>query len=256
MARRRLSPREPELDRGERNPDSFADSSDPSGPCPRCGRVSTFELAGSLPLTAGSGYVLDQQGQYEPVVVQRASVLICRGCGQGLVVAEDRYIGERRAVDEDTRAGGTISWRGVHWWPVVDGIGPVDDVPESVRSALAEAARCLWARAPRAAAVMLRRTVEAIVSDRGSDKARAKSRLWEQLDQMAKDGALDATMAEWAKEVRLAGNAGGHFDPLDAVSEDEADDLMRLCRGLIDFLYVMPAKVRRARRGGGPPTPR
>jgi hypothetical protein len=66
---------------------------------------------------------------------------------------------------------------------------------------------------------------------------------------MADEGALDRNLAEWAREIRIAGNAGAHFDPAAPVSADEADDLARLLRALIEYLYEMPARIRRSRRG-------
>jgi hypothetical protein len=64
---------------------------------------------------------------------------------------------------------------------------------------------------------------------------------------MAAEHALDPSLAQWAKELRLAGNAGGHLDPLDNVERSEAEEMSRLARGLFTYLYEMPAKLARSR---------
>jgi hypothetical protein len=144
---------------------------------------------------------------------------------------------------------GLISYRGVHWWPPPSSADLDDSIPASLRDAYAEAMRALGARAPRAAAVMLRRTVEALVRDRGgADAQEAMNRgLAAALRVMADAHALDVNLADWAKEMRLAGNVGAHYDPIDDVDAAEAEDLARLTRQLLHYVYELPAKLRRAR---------
>jgi hypothetical protein len=64
---------------------------------------------------------------------------------------------------------------------------------------------------------------------------------------MAVDGDLDRTVADWDDHARLLGNAGAHPNELDPVTLNEATELSRLITALVDYLYVMPARVRRAR---------
>jgi hypothetical protein len=97
---------------------------------------------------------------------------------------------------------------------------------------------------------MFRRTLEAVVRDKGSaeaDKRLNDVNLASALATMAEEGSLDRSLAEWAAELRTAGNVGGHFDAMDDVSEDEAAELNRLLRGVLMYLYEMPAKLRRSR---------
>jgi hypothetical protein len=96
---------------------------------------------------------------------------------------------------------------------------------------------------------MLRRTVEALVRDRGgADAQEAMNRgLAAALRVMADAHALDVNLADWAKEMRLAGNVGAHYDPIDDVDAAEAEDLARLTRQLLHYVYELPAKLRRAR---------
>jgi Domain of unknown function (DUF4145) len=64
---------------------------------------------------------------------------------------------------------------------------------------------------------------------------------------MADEGALDRNLAEWAKEIRLVANVGAHFDSVDDVSPEEAENLSRLLRELLRYLYEMPARIGRSR---------
>jgi len=242
-------------DRGERgeavpasNPDIAPDSSDPSGPCPRCGRVSNFTILGSLPVSLGGSYTIGQDGSREREVLDRVSALLCAGCGQATAVVEEKWIGDHPAR-EGIGAGGTTTYRGIHWWPPPTSADIDEAVPIGLREAYAEAMRALSSRAPRAAVVMLRRTVEGLVKERGSAAAQGalKRNLAEGLRTMADEHALDRNLADWATEIRLSGNAGAHFDPIDDVEVAEAEDLARLTRQLLHYVYELPAKLRRSR---------
>lgn len=238
-------------DRGEAipasNPDTAPDSSDPSGPCPRCGRVSNFSVLGSLPISFGDTYTLD--GTPERDDLDRVSALLCAGCGQASAVVEEKWIADHPAR-EGIGIGGTITYHGVHWWPPPSSADLDESIPGGLREGYGEALRALSARAPRAAVVMLRRTVEGIVKDRGSEAAHEalKRNLASGLGVMADDHTLDANLADWAKEIRLTGNAAAHFDPMDDVDEAEATELLRLTRQLLHYVYELPEKLRRSRQ--------
>ncbi|MEJ7784318.1 MAG: DUF4145 domain-containing protein [Solirubrobacteraceae bacterium] len=244
-------------DRGHRgedvptaDPDTAPDSSDLSGPCPRCGRVSNFDVLGALPVSFGGSYSIGHDGTRERDDLDRVCSLLCAGCGQASVVVEEKWIGDHPARD-GIGAGGTITYRGIHWWPPPGSADLHDSIPVALRDGYAEALRALGARAPRAAVVMLRRTVEGLVKDRGTPGAQeaVKRNLAAGLQVMADEHILDANLAGWATEIRLAGNVGAHFDPLEDVSYTEADDLARLTRQLLHYVYELPAKLRRSRHG-------
>lgn len=243
--------RSPQDDRGGRvppaNPDTPPDSSDLAGPCPRCGRTSSFTVVGSLPVTFDGGTSIGAGGP-TPTWSDQVSALLCQGCQQCTVVVEEEWIGDHPAR-EGIRAGGTITWRGLHWWPAPHS-GDLDPViPEGIRDAYSEGARALGVRAPRAAVVMFRRTLEALVADRGSEEAkrRLERNLASALTAMAEDRTLDGSLAEWAREIRVVANAGAHYDPLADVPQQEAEELARLTRELLRYIYEMPARIQRTR---------
>jgi hypothetical protein len=234
----------------EPDPDRLPDSDDPSGPCVRCGRTSNFEVLGSMPVTFDGSTAYPHQGGPYETWDEQVTALRCYGCRQVTVVVEEEWIGDHRAR-EGIKSGGTINWRGIHWWPTPGSADLDESIPEEIRGAYAEGVRCLSAGAPRGAATMFRRTLEAIVRGRGSQAAVTKlddeRSLAAALGVMASERALDASLSEWAKELRLAGNVGGHFDPIEDVTEEEAKELSSLIRGVLTYLYEMPAKLRRVR---------
>ncbi len=108
--------------------------------------------------------------------------------------------------------------------------------------------RALSANGPRAAAVMFRGMLTAVVRDKGGEAARQAPNLFQQLKAMEQEGTLHPSLVEWAAEIRLVANAAAHLDELAPVDQAEAADLSRLCRHLITMVYETPARIRRARR--------
>ena len=214
-----------------RNPDSLPDTSDPSGPCPWCGRVSNFSAQASYPL------VPNGQGPSQ-MVLQRVSVLACHGCGKGVAVVEDLYVGGTRHT-----GSGTVTYRGFHWWPTPGTMALDAAVPALVSGAYNEALRCLSAKAPNGAVAMLRTTLTWIVEDRGSPGAKAKSDLKDNVKAMVADGGLPSALGDWADHVRLYGNAGVHPDKFGDVSLEEAEEVARLTFSLIESIYIFPANI-------------
>ena len=90
---------------------------------------------------------------------------------------------------------------------------------------------------------MSRRTLEAIAVDKGEDQGNLAVRL----DNLASRGILQPTLADWAKEVRLIGNQGAHFDPMQMVTIDDAKQLLSFVRELLKYLYELPAELARRR---------
>ncbi len=235
----------------ESNPDSPPDTNDPTGICPRCARTSNFDLLGSVALTFGTSYGITPGGSREPDVLDRVSALVCTGCRQATAVVEEQWIGDHPARNGIGR-GGVQSYRGVFWWPPPASTDLDDSIPLALRDCYSEGMRCLAAQAPRAAVAMLRRTVEALVVDRGGESAQKAldTNLAKALQVMADEHTLDATLAGWAHEIRLLGNVGAHFDPIRDVDLPEAQDLGKLTRQLLHYVYELPAGIQRKRKGG------
>jgi hypothetical protein len=230
-----------------RDPDALPDSTDPSGPCPNCGRVSNFDIAATWPIGFRKDvFVLDRGGQRMPVTDQQVSVLQCNGCAECVVVIEDSYVGGVRHGNS-----GRQTWRGVHWWPPPSGGSFDPAVPEEIAAAFDEAMRCLSAGAPNGAAALFRNALAFIVVDKGSEAAKSKRDLSEKIRQMIRDGGTLGALGDWAEHVNLYGNAGAHPEVYGNVTPEEAKDVAALTRGMIQLLYEAPAKFakRRTERG-------
>jgi hypothetical protein len=231
---------------GEKLPekhDGLPDSTLAYGLCPRCEKQSSFDIGGTLPITFNpDSYSVSHDGTETPVHVDQVSVLYCRSCRQGIVAVEEQRVGDHSWREEEQGHEGVLTWRGIHWWPAADA-HVSGDVPSEIAQVFQEAVRAMHADCPRAAAVMARRTLEAMTVDKGV----TKGTLADRLNGLAAKGVLLPTLADWSKEVRLVGNTGAHFDPIGSVSKEDAEDLISFVRELLRYLYELPADLSRRR---------
>lgn len=232
-------------ERGEELPahnDGYPDTHIPSGLCSRCNKQSSFEIVTTIPISfsghvISSGYNKEPQRSYDDQV----SVLECRNCKQRMVVIEESYINDTpKRINQS--AGGYMSFRGFFWWPM-NSVTDNKDVPSYILSAYNEGATCLAASCSSAATVMFRRTLEAITVDKGyKEKTLHKS-----LEMMFEEGTLPLTFKEWVKELRLVGNTGAHFDPINKVNAQDAKDMQNFIEELIKHVYIIPEQLNRRR---------
>lgn len=237
--------------RGETIParhDGFPDTSTLSGLCPRCKNQSSFELRGALPVTFSDLTALGRDGSQVRMPYDQVVVLICRHCEQGVVVIEEQMTGDHPSVSR--KGGGHVWWRGVHWWPFPGGASD-PAIPVGIQDTFDEACRAIAADCPRAGAVMARRTLEAIAADRGE----TDGPLVKRLAMLTSRGLLPSTFSEWAKEVRLVGNIGAHFDLEDDVSLKDAEQLRDFIAELLNHLYILPSKLAARRANANRPAP-
>lgn len=228
------------------NPPSSAeglpDSHTRRGRCPRCGTYASFAPLGTIPVTFDEhSYTMERDGSRSRIPIERVVSLQCQHCDQCVVVVEEMWIGD---APRHLGRGGAVSHHGIHWWPLPTSVQS-PDVPTEIAGALNEAATALAARCPRASAVMARRTLEAIVVDKGEPNGSLASRL----STLAQRHVLTSELADWAKEVRLIGNIGAHVDPLQQVSVDDARQLIAFLRQLVYYFYELPAELARRRAG-------
>ena len=227
------------------SPHTAPDSVEPQGPCPYCGNIAAFTVTAVITTNYEEGlYAANPDGTSDRIPRERVAVLHCQGCDMGMVVVEDQVI------DDNNH----LAWEGKHWWPPATTARLDPSVPQSVREALDEGLKCRATHAPRGAAVMYRLTLQLMVADNGSAAAQAKvdKNLNDGLEQMWRDGDLSKDLWDWTHELRFAGNAGAHHNPLDPVTDEEAEELQKFLAELIETWYTRPARVRRA-RGHNPP---
>jgi hypothetical protein len=220
------------------------DSEHLAGICPNCNLPSTFESRGEIRLTATDAERWMHNPRAANMSSVRGVVYQCRACFNGCL-----------AVEQIDPSGDEVTYEGIHWWPPPGAAKLDQSISADLSDAFREGMRCLGAAAPHAAAVMYRRTIEGIVRDKGSAKAigQLENRdLPGALKIMANESDLDPTLAEWADEVRGLGNVGGHFDPLEEVSVEQAIDLSHLVRQILRYKYEEPARRQRLRESRSP----
>ncbi len=231
---------------GEKLPeghDGLPDSTLPHGLCPRCEKQSSFDVAGWQPITFDpDSHVVSSDGTTTKVHLDQVSVLYCRSCRQGIVVVEEQHSEGCSWRVSGPQRSGSITWRGIHWWPA-SGTIIKPDVPPAIAEAFQESIRALHAQCPRASAAMARRTLEVITWDKGA----RDSTLAKRLTELSASGVLLPTLADWSKEVRLVGNAATHFDLMQTVSKEDAEQLVAFVRELLRYLYELPAELARRR---------
>ncbi len=85
-----------------------------------------------------------------------------------------------------------------------------------------------------------RRALELTIKDRGPE---FKGTLQKRIDALAAAGKLTPDLAKWAHSVRELGNEAAHDEP--EPSEADIDDLGAFTRVVLEYLYTMPAKVKK-----------
>src|SRR5947209_5550778 len=213
----------------EPNPDTLPTAGDPTGKCLRCGRISNFRIASTYPMR-----ILGQPPQGR--VVEQVTVLECMGCQDHSLVVE---------IEPQNRHG----LHPVMWWPA-ENIGDLEQVagvPADIVEAYSEGVRCIAVQAPHAAVAMFRTAIAEIVEDKGSAAAKAEKDLFKRIEQMVTDKTLWDTFGDWAHHIRSTGNAGAHPEKFDPVTMDQASELQRFVRELLNFLYEQRARLAAAK---------
>lgn len=208
------------------NPDTLPTPNDPSGPCPRCGRISNFKVEDREKVLRRM-----KRQSYAGFVEERADVLTCNGCQESTVVVTERF--------------GSTELGLMHVYPP-PGAGTLDkQVNDEVASTYDEGMRSLSIGANRAAAVMFRAALHLFIKDRGNDEAKAERFLKPALKHMKESGDLHKSLWAWADHLNQIGNEGAHPEDYDEVTAQEAMGLGKFVRQLIHLEYEMPAQLLR-----------
>lgn len=110
-------------------------------------------------------------------------------------------------------------------------------VPERVSKIYEEALRIKHV-APNAFAVQIRKALEALCQDRGTNKRN----LAEQLRELADKGEIPPNLASASDILRLIGNLGAHAAEVD-VHPLQALAIDKFFKAIIEYVYVCPARI-------------
>lgn len=115
-------------------------------------------------------------------------------------------------------------------------------IPEKVREDLAEARRCFYTNAFKGCVTLYRRAIQNLILDKISDPNIKNKKLWEQIDELFKQGFITKHLKDTAHEIRHFGNFGAHpsDDDLDRTTEEDAEIIGNLTNDLIMAIYITP----------------
>jgi hypothetical protein len=147
---------------------------------------------------------------------------------------------------------GFEEWTSPPWEVVFPGTGhELRGVPDSITRGHGEALRCFQSNAYTAAAMMCRRTLEAVCQD----KQATKGNLAAKLKILQETGVIDARLYEWADALRLVGNDAAH-NVEEFMGKEDAKDGLDFTRAIIEYIYTFTDafekfKARRAAQRNG-----
>ena len=181
--------------------------------CPHCGKLGTFERIGK-DHAASDGYLCGQR---------RCPDLTCKG--HVFVVIKDKntfasYPPSRIEFD-------------------------ASNIPDLVRASFEQALDCHAHGLHVAAAIMVRRTLEEICSERGATGDNLKARLRDLRSKIV----LPAELLDGMDELRLLGNDAAHVEAIafNQVSKPELDIAIEFTREVLKALYQYSALLQKIR---------
>jgi Domain of unknown function (DUF4145) len=121
------------------------------------------------------------------------------------------------------------------------------EIPGRVRKALSEAIQTPFA--PGASIMACAQAVDYMLKERGF---REGDTLNQRIKAAVKAGVLTPDMEQWANEVRFAANDERHEDT--DPTPDDAEHSVQFAVALADFLFVLPARVKRGIETAKPPS--
>ena len=121
-----------------------------------------------------------------------------------------------------------------------------DGVPAPILASFKEAIVCHAHRCFKAAAIMVRRTLEEICHERGATGANLKDRI----TALSTKVILPKELLEAANELRLLGNDAAHLEAqiYDDVGQEEVEAGLELCKEILKGVYQLSSLVDRLRK--------
>jgi len=99
--------------------------------------------------------------------------------------------------------------------------------------------------APAGAMMLTASAIDAMLKDKGLKDGSLSKRI----DNAAASHLITPEMAAWAHEIRLDANDQRHADENAALpTQADADRVLAFAKALVQFLYVLPARVERGRK--------
>lgn len=117
------------------------------------------------------------------------------------------------------------------------------DIPERARSYLEQAIASI--HAPSGAVMLCASSVDAMLKH----KEYSSGSLYQRIERAVADNLITSEMAKWAHDVRLDANDERHADEAAKMpTEDDANRTINFVAAFAEYLFVLPAKVKRGMR--------
>lgn len=187
--------------------------------CPHCHRLTALRMA----------RYRDRDGTNTSAITNEIEdnvwwIGICNGCNRPVLVHDE---------------GDTIY---PHPLP-----SPSDsNIPDDMRADLDEAKMCFAVNCFRACTVVARRCVQRACISKGA----RGDKLVDQIQDLTRSGQITKDLEEWVTVVRFIGNDGAHPN-VENVTDEEAQDCLKLAEQFLHVLFVTPAiaQARREKKG-------
>lgn len=173
----------------------------------------------------------------------------CSGCQKPVAIRFGRFAVGRGGPTPKIPANqiqnlkntfGSANYTIMNVWPRHEESAAPDSLPKAVARNFVQADEARKRNHREAAGMAYRRALELAVKDRGPE---LKGTLQKRIDGLAAAGKLTLDLKTWAHSVRELGNEATHDEP--EPSEADIDDLGAFTRVVLEYLYTMPAKVKR-----------
>lgn len=125
-----------------------------------------------------------------------------------------------------------------------------NNIPDHIRRDLDEAKMTHSVNCFRASAVMSRRVIQQACLEKG---ASPKKNLYQQIEELYKNGEITKNLEESATIIRWIGNDGAHPNDNEnaEVTEEDSQDCLDLAEQLLHVLFVVPAVTQARRKARG-----
>ncbi|MFH0771236.1 MAG: DUF4145 domain-containing protein [Candidatus Omnitrophota bacterium] len=118
------------------------------------------------------------------------------------------------------------------------------DIPEKIRNIFLEALCDFGIKSWNSTATMCRRTVQELAMEKGA----TGDTLFAQIDDLASRQIITQDLKDWAHEIRILGKEGAHADVPTDVGEEEAKFAIDFTEDLLNFVYVLKARLQKRRQ--------
>lgn len=166
----------------------------------------------------------------------------CDGCDRLSVVTwRTSYDPSDPTWRQYGRDGGPEYYEDARWSPPVGHQVSFADVPDAIAKAATEAWTCHVAGSSRGAVLLARAVVESTAKAKGITTGTLAAKI----DEMAGRDLIRTAVALQAHEIRHLGNGTAHGDLDDAVSGEDAEEILNLMAEVLNEVWQAPARARK-----------